>query len=73
MSVQPASDYLRFPHSFEKEVEKFKILFQNQTTNNTFVSNPLKKQSFTLGEYKNWISQSPQFTWKDYNSSKEKK
>ena len=29
-------------------------------------SNPLKNKSMTLGEYNNWNSISPKFTWRDY-------
>ncbi len=29
--------------------------------------NPLKNKKMTLGEYNNWVSDSPKFTWGDYN------
>ena len=29
-------------------------------------TNPLKNKSMTLGEYNNWNSISPKFTWSDY-------
>lgn len=33
----------------------------------TFVTNPLNiNKSFTLKQYNNWFSKSPQFTWSDY-------
>ena len=31
-------------------------------------SNPMTKKAFTLKEYNNWHSESPKFTYKDYNS-----
>tara|TARA_X000000950_G_scaffold289515_2_gene414619 strand:+ start:39600 stop:39785 length:186 start_codon:yes stop_codon:yes gene_type:complete len=32
--------------------------------------NPVKKKVFTLKEYNNWNSKSPNFTYKDYNNYK---
>lgn len=31
---------------------------------------PLANKVFTLGEYKNFFSKSPSFTWKEYNDYK---
>lgn len=56
-------------NSFETEVQKFMVLFSEPEKHNTFTSNPLKKQSFTLGDYNNWFSKSPRFTWNDYMSA----
>ena len=35
----------------------------------TFTMDPVTKKSFTYGEYKNWQTVSPQFTWKEYNDN----
>tara|TARA_B100000941_G_scaffold185970_1_gene133775 strand:- start:115 stop:462 length:348 start_codon:yes stop_codon:yes gene_type:complete len=69
MPVESSNSYIRFRHSFETEVEKFMVLFSEPGKHNTFTSNPLKKQSFTLGDYNNWFSDSAKFTWNDYVSS----
>lgn len=69
MPVESSNSYIRFHHSFETEVEKFMVLFSEPGKHNTFTSNPLKKQSFTLGDYNNWFSNSAKFTWNDYVSS----
>ena len=34
-----------------------------------FTTDPVTKKSFTYGEYKNWQTVSPQFTWKEYNDN----
>lgn len=34
-----------------------------------FTTDPVTKKSFTYGEYKNWQTVSPQFTWKEYNNN----
>ena len=35
----------------------------------TFTTDPVTKKSFTYGEYKNWQTLSPQFTWIEYNDN----
>ena len=49
--VESASSHMRFYRSFETEVEKSSVLFSEPGKQNTFTSNPLKKQPFSFGDY----------------------
>tara|TARA_B100001093_G_scaffold250134_1_gene239636 strand:- start:18834 stop:19046 length:213 start_codon:yes stop_codon:yes gene_type:complete len=41
---------------------------QRNIASSNIVSLPVAKRSFTFGEYENFISKSPKFTWSDYNN-----
>ena len=56
---------------FDQDVMKYRILLEDNVSKKKgsfIVSNPLEKQRFTYKEYKNWMQDSPKFTWKDYCS-----
>ena len=41
-------------------------VIENKTVSSNIVSFPLENKVFTYGEYDNFFSTSPKFTWKDY-------
>ena len=56
---------------FDQQIMKYRFLQEDNVSKKKgsfIVSNPLEKQRFTYKEYKNWMQDSPKFTWKDYCS-----
>lgn len=57
------NDYIKNLVDNENTINKINsVMYENYIICN----NPFKNKKMTLGEYNNWISVSPKFTWKEY-------